>query len=141
MDKRTLRTRQLLGKALAELLEEAPLHRITIRQITDRADVAYSTFFRNFETIEELLNSYIESFIKDVEVLSEKIEIDNFRETTQQNIQYVLEHVLKNQKMYHLILTEPALRPALEPYKKDLIKRKIIVAQSLESYFLLCRLL
>lgn len=136
MDKRTLRTHYILGNALAELLEEAPLHRITIRQITDRAGVAYSTFFRNFETIDDLLDNYTDDFLNEIQTLLIDIKIDNSRETTRENIRSIFKHILDNQTMYEMVLTSPALRPAFEAFKKKLLDRKLEIAQLLSPHFL-----
>ena len=58
MDKRIKRTRRILGEAFIDLLQKENFYTITIRDITEKADVAYSTFFRNFESKEELLLVY-----------------------------------------------------------------------------------
>ncbi|NCF69861.1 MAG: TetR/AcrR family transcriptional regulator, partial [Chloroflexi bacterium] len=45
-DRRIRRTRRLLEAALLDLVDEQPYPSITIRDITDRADIGYATFFR-----------------------------------------------------------------------------------------------
>jgi AcrR family transcriptional regulator len=44
-----------MGDALLALIEEKGYDAITIKDITDRADVAYVTFFRHFKDKQELL--------------------------------------------------------------------------------------
>ena len=46
-DRRVRRTQNLLAKALIALTLEKGYEAVTIRDITQRADVAYATFFRH----------------------------------------------------------------------------------------------
>ena len=55
IDPRVKRTYRLLGDALVELILEKPYEQITIKEITERAEVAYITFFRHYDSIDELL--------------------------------------------------------------------------------------
>ena len=54
-DRRVRRSNRLMGDALLALIEEKGFDAITIKDITDRADVAYVTFFRHFKDKEQLL--------------------------------------------------------------------------------------
>ena len=54
--KRITRTRSALTGALLSLLEEQPYEQITIRDITNRAQIGYATFFRNYPDKETLLH-------------------------------------------------------------------------------------
>ena len=55
VDPRVKRTRRLLRDALVSLILEQDFASITIKEITERAEVAYITFFRHFESIDQLL--------------------------------------------------------------------------------------
>lgn len=57
MDRRILRTRQLLSQALVELMQEQHYERITVQDIVDRANVGRSTFYAHFENKDDLLIS------------------------------------------------------------------------------------
>jgi len=54
-DPRVRRTRRLLQEALVSLILEKDYASISIKEITDRAEVAYITFFRHYNGIDELL--------------------------------------------------------------------------------------
>lgn len=54
-DRRVKRTQQLLARALIALTLEKGYDAITIRDITERADVGYATFFRHYADKEALL--------------------------------------------------------------------------------------
>ena len=55
VDQRVRRTRRMLRDALVSLILEKDYASISIKEITARADVAYITFFRHFESLDQLL--------------------------------------------------------------------------------------
>ncbi len=55
LDRRARRSQRLLGDALLALILEKGYNTVTIKDITERADVAYVTFFRHFESKDDLL--------------------------------------------------------------------------------------
>lgn len=55
VDRRVKRTEQLLQQALIDLTLEQGYEAVTIREITERADVGYATFFRHYPDKESLL--------------------------------------------------------------------------------------
>ncbi|MEO8397816.1 MAG: helix-turn-helix domain-containing protein, partial [Chloroflexota bacterium] len=54
-DRRIERTRQLLSKALMDLIIERGYDTITIQDITDRANVSRATFYLHYKDKDELL--------------------------------------------------------------------------------------
>lgn len=54
IDRRVRKSRKALRDALQHLLPDKPFEQITLQEITDRADVAYTTFFRNYPDKEAL---------------------------------------------------------------------------------------
>jgi len=55
IDPRVKRTRRLFHDALISLILKKDFASITIREITDRAEVAYITFYRHYESLDQLL--------------------------------------------------------------------------------------
>ena len=66
-DRRSRRTRHLLGNALVELMVEKGYSDITVQEILDRADVGRSTFYAHFTDKENLLMSQFETVIRQLE--------------------------------------------------------------------------
>ena len=60
LDPRVRRTRRLLREALISLMLEKDYASISIKEITERAEVAYITFFRHFESLDQLLMEALE---------------------------------------------------------------------------------
>ena len=63
-DRRVLRTRDILGDALVELMHEKPFDDITVQEVLDRAGVARSTFYQHYSDKDDLLLSDVEDFFK-----------------------------------------------------------------------------
>lgn len=62
-DRRVRRTKSRLKTAILELVREKSYGRITIREITDRADVGRSTFYSHFDSKEDLLFSGFDDWL------------------------------------------------------------------------------
>ena len=60
-DPRVRRTKRILQDALVSLILEKDYASISIKEITDRADVAYITFFRHYGGIDELLMEVLDT--------------------------------------------------------------------------------
>src|SRR5262245_33095562 len=60
-DPRVRRTRRILNDALVSLILEKDYASISIKEITDRAEVAYITFFRHYGGIDELLMEVLDN--------------------------------------------------------------------------------
>ena len=59
-DRRVKRTQRLLAKALIALTLEKGYEAVTIRDITERADIGYATFFRHYHDKDALLREVSE---------------------------------------------------------------------------------
>ncbi|MES5813189.1 TetR/AcrR family transcriptional regulator [Mammaliicoccus sciuri] len=55
-----IKSQQWILEALLELMHDIEFKKITIKEITQKAEVDRSTFYRNFGTKEDVLNQYIE---------------------------------------------------------------------------------
>ena len=77
-DPRVRRTRRILREALVSLILEKDYASITIREITDRADVAYITFFRHYQGIDDLLMEVLDDglaeLLRHIETLASQSE-------------------------------------------------------------------
>lgn len=61
IDRRIKRTQRLLQEALVSLTLEKGFDEVTIRDITEKADVGYATFFRHYQDKEALLTAVLDS--------------------------------------------------------------------------------
>ena len=56
-NRRTRMTRKMLQNALLDLLEEEPLSKINVSELSERADLNRSTFYAHYRSPQELLDS------------------------------------------------------------------------------------
>jgi len=63
VDRRTKRTRELLQKALIELISERGYDALTIQEIVDRANLGRTTFYLHYNSKDELFMSCHEAII------------------------------------------------------------------------------
>ena len=67
-DRRSRRTRQLLGAALGELMREKRYDDITVQDILDRSGIGRSTFYAHYTDKEDLVISEIARVIQQLEL-------------------------------------------------------------------------
>lgn len=65
-NRRTKLTKRLLKEALIELLLEKDLSHITIKDLSDRADINRSTFYSHYVDIYELLDEITNDYMKTI---------------------------------------------------------------------------
>jgi AcrR family transcriptional regulator len=64
VDRRILRTRDTLGDALVELMQEKAFDEITVQEVLDRAGVGRSTFYAHYRDKDDLFLSDVEDFFE-----------------------------------------------------------------------------
>jgi len=62
VDRRAHRTRDALGDALMELMQERPFKSIKVQDVLDRAEVGRSTFYTHYRDKDDLFLSDVEDF-------------------------------------------------------------------------------
>jgi AcrR family transcriptional regulator len=104
-DPRVRRTRRLLREALIALILEKDYQAITIKEITERAEVAYITFFRHYNSIDDLLLEALEGGLSELQTRVQEAAgqaADNTAEG-----QLVFEYVQQNATLFHILLHTP----------------------------------
>lgn len=112
-DRRIQRTRRMLREALVELIPEKGFDAITIRNVTDRADIAYATFFRHYDSLEELLGEQIELVIRDLEESAHGSDRDHLEAEGL----LVFRHVEAKQRLYRSLLGRRSSRVVVSRLK------------------------
>lgn len=116
-DRRVLRTRRLLREALIELTNEKTFEEITIREVTDRADIGYATFFRHYDGVDDLMLEIFTTIIGELESLPDRHGERYFKEEG-----YLLfEHVSDNGALYRSILDSHTFSRQLRDHIKKMV--------------------
>jgi AcrR family transcriptional regulator len=79
MDRRARRTRDALGDALIDLMQERPFNTITVQDVLDRAEVGRSTFYTHYRDKEDLFLSDVEDFWEAISTMLERNQEDSKR--------------------------------------------------------------
>jgi AcrR family transcriptional regulator len=116
-DRRVVRTRRLLRQALLELIAEKPYKEITIRELTDRADIGYATFFRHYDGVDQVMLEILSSIIEELESLAEGAGEGYFeREGT-----LIFQNVAQNPSLYRGILDSHVFRHKLRTHVQGMM--------------------
>ncbi len=114
LDRRIRRTYQLLSDALIDLTLSKGYDSITIRDITDKADVAYATFFRHFEDKDDLLQMTLNALIETIEGL-------NYDPPQMYHEGYqIFLHVQAHSKLYRVLLNSRGAHSIIEKLKRNI---------------------
>ncbi|MCI0709698.1 MAG: TetR/AcrR family transcriptional regulator [Chloroflexi bacterium] len=122
MDRRVARTKRLLAQALVELVNEQPYETITIRDITDRADIGYATYFRHYEGKDDLMLEVFTQIITDLESLHET-RIDH---SFEREGYLFFQQVADNRALYRSILDSRAFSRKLREHITLIVLDQIV---------------
>lgn len=98
VDRRIKRTHNLLTNALVTLALQKGYDAVTIRDITDQADISYSTFFRHFPDKDALFMSFI------ADVMHEMRDLIGNHEPVEEQGTVLFQHIFENQSLYKVLL-------------------------------------
>lgn len=115
-DRRFRRTNRLLIAALMELTSERDYDSIQVRDITERADVGYATFYRHYESKDALMLIIFEMLMAELES-STRVHPDGYFLAEGKNL---FAHVAANRGLYASIIQSP---PLVKILKKQLSTR------------------
>lgn len=104
LDRRIQRTRPLLQEALFQLIIERSYERITIADITERANLGRTTFYLHYRDKEALLEESIKSLLHDMHL---DVELETEEPCTYSMVSIrIFQHVARRQQLYRAMLKE-----------------------------------
>jgi AcrR family transcriptional regulator len=107
VDPRVKRTYRLLGDALVSLILEKGYEQITIKEITDRAEVAYITFFRHYESIDALLMQVLGEGMAALRQKIEQLAAHSATHPIDAEGSLIFAHVAQNAVLFQILLESP----------------------------------
>ena len=72
VDRRVRRTQEQLKQAMTQLLQEKPAREITVRELTERADVNRGTFYAHFTDLNDMLEQMENEVLAEFEKLLDR---------------------------------------------------------------------
>lgn len=131
-DRRVVRTKRMLRDALAELIEEKGFERITVCDLTERADINRGTFYTHYKDKNDLLcqseDELIEGIVELQSGLSE-VKLDEFIDCYMNNrplpfIVTLYDYLRKNGTFVRALLG-PQGDPAFEPRLREIVETNV----------------
>ena len=126
-DRRSRRTRQLLGTALVELMLEKRYDAITVQDILDRADVGRSTFYAHYTDKEDLVISEIARVIHQLELYA--ADVGQGHGGLLPSLAF-FQHVYEQRRLMHAFLWGRGAETLVRDFQKQVSQ---IVAENLRS--------
>lgn len=113
LDPRVARTRKQLRQALIDLTIEKGFENITIREIAERADVGFKTFYRHYANRQALMNDVIQAFCEE---LVDQLDLENSSPDEQYlNGVKVFEYVRANESFCRVLIDPSVFSLVLDP--------------------------
>ena len=117
-----VRSRNLIGKAFLELLEEKEFEKITVTDIVRRADINRSTFYAHYPDVRGLVEDIIEDALNRTMSLMEEIEVRTMFRDPLPFLRQLSKPLVENQQLYRLLLRTGQATIQLEKLKERLIQ-------------------
>lgn len=135
-NRRTSKSRKELKNALILLMEKKNFRTITITDIVTLADLNRGTFYKHYQTKEELLNELIDDVLEDlIKAYKEPyLHTDKFivSELTTSSIK-IFEHVVSYSNFYTIIINSnvlPGFQNRICDLLKELTKRDLVAVNN-----------
>lgn len=73
-DRRVIRTQRSIRNALAQLLVEKDLEKISIKEIAEKADVDRKTVYNYYKSVQEILDEMENDWVEDFDLITKRLE-------------------------------------------------------------------
>ena len=104
-DRRVRRTRKLLTQALTELMQHKQVKEITVRELTDLADMNRGTFYLYYKDIYDMLESIEDGMFQALNDILQRHEKENLVQQIEPVLRDILDFIEENQEMVRVLLS------------------------------------
>ena len=105
-DRRVRKTRQQLRRCLAILLKEKKIQEITVREITEMADLNRGTFYLHYRDVFDLLEQIEKELLSGLDAALQKYQANEIREKPSLVFTEVFQYTKENADMVQILLGE-----------------------------------
>ena len=109
VDRRVRRTEEQLKRALTQLLLEKPVREITVRELTDRADVNRGTFYAHYTDLYDMLEQMESELLGEFEAVLDRHAPDDLTRDLSPLLSDVFCFVEENRALVPVFPPVPAL--------------------------------
>ena len=125
IDPRVRRTHRLLRDALVSLMLEKDYTAISIKEITNRAEVAYITFFRHFESLDQLLLQVLDEGLADLLLHIETLAQHSETAALETEGRLIFEYIQQRADLFHILLKSQSVARV----RKRIIRKIAVIFQ------------
>ena len=144
-DRRIRRTKKLLKQALAQLMDEKDFKDITVKDITERADLNRGTFYLHYTDTYDILNKIEDEILKNIQnMIDQNIEKTNASDSVIPALKPIAEYIMENADICRCLINNKASVDFIEKFQNliydncsDIIKRRHNVKDSKQNEFYL----
>ena len=104
-DRRVRRTKKLLTQALTQLLQEKQINEITVKELTDLADMNRGTFYLYYKDIFDMLEKIEDSLFEALDEIISLHEHDDVSQQTKPILLDLFRFIEENQEMCRVLLS------------------------------------
>jgi len=125
VDPRVKRTRRLLRDALVSLILEKDFATISIKEITERAEVAYITFFRHFESLDQLLMDVLDEGLAELIVHIETLAQRSESPALETEGMLIFEYIGQNRDLFRVLFKSQSVSRV----RKKVVRKIAVIFQ------------
>lgn len=108
LDRRVKRTQKFLTQALTQLLKEKQIHQISVRELTELADLNRGTFYRYYKDVFEMLEKMEEDLQTELKEIIARHENDDMSQRMKLLLSDLLRFIKENQEICGALLCDKA---------------------------------
>lgn len=144
-DRRIRRTKKLLKQALAQLMDEKDFKDITVKDITERADLNRGTFYLHYTDTYDILNKIEDEILGNIQnMIDQNIEKTNASDSVIPALKLIAEYIMENADICRCLINNKASVDFIDKFQNliydncsDIIKRRHNVKNSRQNEFYL----
>ena len=101
LDRRTVKTRRALCDALAELLTKKELHKVTVQEISDLANVNRVTFYKHYLDVYDLYDKIEEDTLVELGLMVLQLE----QLPAKEFFSHIIEYISNNRSVFKMVFS------------------------------------
>ena len=122
-NRNALRSQKLLKKAFSELLAEKPFDKITVTDITRRADLSRGTFYAHYESTSDLLKDMVNDIVAKLFSVVDTAATSDFFENPDPIIKLIGDYVKQEESLYRTLCGTSAADTFVTFMKQCIVNR------------------
>lgn len=104
-DRRVRRTKKLLTQALTELLQKKQVNEITVKELTDLADMNRGTFYMYYKDIFDMLEKIEDELFQKLDIIAQSHEHGDPTQQVKPILLDLFRFIEENQEMFRVLLS------------------------------------